>query len=290
MKCAKLAVFCVVAIIIAANHSLAEESGKHMSLMFSNGVSARSTPAGFSDAVSLAVMDYYSGSDSILTRNNHIGVGLVDEISPATNAGGVFLEFEPIAVFNLRVQYDYVNYFGLLGAIVTFPDKNSNYSSGIMNHLDSDRIETANGTHFKIQPTLQAEFKRFIMLNTTSFEWFDINKEDYFYEPTNDTLMKTKDYFFSNMTVAGYQVWGTGDYHRIILGARYTYFRVESTERERKQLDGAMIWFMGDKRWFMERPRLVLVAGGFIEDRYREKDFFTGAMFNFEYTLKRLKN
>lgn len=286
MKGAKIAAFCLLAIILSAGITRAGESGRRTKLLLQNGFSARSTPAGFGDNISLALMRYYSDSDSIVFRNNHIGAGISDDISPASNEIGAYLEFEPIAVFNLRVQYNYVNYFGMFSAIVLFPTRDANYSSGIMNHIDNDNIIAATGTHLKIMPTLQAEFKRVIMTNMSSFEWFDINENGYFYEPTNDMLMKTKEYFFSNMTILGYQIRGSGDNDRMIIGTRYSYLRAESSSKQRQQLDGAFIWMMGDKRWFMEKPRLVFVAGGFLEDRYRERDFFVGTMFNFEYTLK----
>jgi len=287
MKGTRIFLFCIFALPILAGISGAQESGKRTTLLLSNGFAARSTPAGFGDNVSVGLMRYYSDSDSMLFRNNHIAVGVADDFSPASDAIGGYLEIEPIAAFNLRVQYDYLTYFGLFNAIVLFPSKNSNYSPSVMNHIPKDKIITADGTHFRIMPTFQAEFKRVIMVDMMSFEWFNVKKDGFFYEPNNDTLMKTTEYFFSNMTILGYQVRGSGDNDRMILGTRYSFFKVRSTSTERQQLDAAFVWMMGDKRWFMEKPRIVLVAGGFLNDRYREREFFAGTMIDFDYTLKR---
>ncbi len=272
----------LVVFMVTANYSSAEPTGKHTRLFLTNEIAARGMRAGAADTVELNYQYYYSDSDSILFRNNHLGLGLAEGISPATNSVGAFIEIEPVAVFRLRLQYEYIQYFGVLVAIVTLPDKDSDYSDKVLDDIDA---EWATGNHFSIQPTFQIQIERFIALNMLSFEWWDIHKDDYFYEPSNDTLMKTNEYFFINTAIAGFELWKRNEDTRMILGTRYTYYRVDSADRVRKQLDGVMIWMMGERRWGMEKPLLVMAVGGFLEDRYREKELFIGAVFTFEYSL-----
>jgi hypothetical protein len=282
IKC-KVAFFCLIVFMLTANYSSAEPAGKHTRLFLTNEMAARGAPRlGAADTVELNYHYYYSGSDSILFRNNHLGLGLTDSLSPATNYVGAFIEIEPVAVFNLRLQYEYVQYFGVLVATLIFPDKDSNYSDSIQ---EDKEAESATGHHFSIWPTFQIQYDRFVALNMLGFEWWVMNKDDYFYEPSNDTLMKTNEYFFINTVIAGFEVWKRDENRRVILGTRYTHFRVDSTDRIRKQLDGVMIWMMGEKRRGMEKPLLVMAVGGFLEDRYREKDIFIGLVFNFEYSI-----
>lgn len=276
----------LVVFMVTASYSSAEPTGKHSRLFLANEISGRVTPEGVADAVELNYFYYYSDSDSIIFKNNHIGVGLADTISPATNSVGAFIEIEPIAVFTLRLQYEYIQYFGILTAILNFPDKDSDYSDDVLDaKKEADEAERATGSRFSIQPTFQIQIGRFVAIDMLSIEWWNINKDNYFYEPSNDTLMKTNEYFLMNTAITGFELWKRDENTRVILGTRYTYFRADSTNKVRKQLDGVMIWMMGEKRWGMEKPLLVMVAGGFLEDQYREEDFFLGVVFNFEHSI-----
>lgn len=286
MKLSKIILLCAAATFLIVPNSFAQDEGRHARLFLANSFGGRINPEGFSNTISAAYHYYYSASDSILFGNNHVGFALTDTISPATNAIGGYIEFEPVAVFNLRVQYEYLNYFGVFTAIASFPDKNSDYSDSVLDFIsENDKARFSTGTHLMVQPTFQFMYKRIVAMDTVSFEWFNVDVDNFFYEPSNDTLMKHDEYFFMNTAIAGYEVWGKDENTRIFLGSRYMYFRVQSTSRERHELDGAVLWMMGKKLWFMENPILMLAMGGFIEDRYREKDLFTGVMFNFEHTL-----
>jgi len=264
----------------------AEPQGQHSRLYIFNQAGGRINPEGAADTMELHYQYNYSDSNSILFKNNNIGFGISETISPATNAIGAFVEIEPIAVFRLRVQYEYLSYFGAFTALMSFPSKNSDYSDSVLDDMQDDELaHWAVGTHFFIQPTFQIQIKRFIAMNTASFEWFDVDREGYFYEPTNDTLMKTEDYFFLNNAVVGYELWKKDDNTRMIFGVRHEYFHVQATDIERQDVAGALVWMMGNKIWFMEKPMLMVAIGGYPEDRYREKDAFVGVMFSSEYTL-----
>ncbi|UCD85112.1 MAG: hypothetical protein JSU92_02675 [Deltaproteobacteria bacterium] len=276
----------LIVFLTIAHYSSAETTGRHSRLLLTNQIKGRAIPEGVSDTIELNYRYYYSGSDSILFQNNHLGIGFAESISPATNSVGGFIEIEPVAVFNLRIQYEYIQYFGVLTAILTFPDKDSDYSDDILDERkENGDAEWATGSHISILPTFQIKIGRFVALDMLSFEWWEIDKNNYFYEPSNDTLMKTSDYFFTNATIAGLELWSRDENTMMILGTRYTHFRVESADKIRKQLDGIMIWMMGEKRWWMEKPVLVTVAGGILEDKYREGSFFAGIVFEFEYSL-----
>ena len=295
-----ISVICFIAVMVTASFASAEEpKGRHFRIFAANQFSIRSNPTGFGNSTDFNMRYYYSNSDSILWKNNHIGFGPHVHISPATGGGGVFLEIEPIAAFNLRLEYNYVRYFGWATALISFPDKDSDYSDSVLERfqIPNDDAVSANGHSFKIKPTFQMQVSRFVLLNMTSLEWWKIDDiEGYFYEPTNDTLMKVDDYFFSNQTLAGVEVWKRSDVRRVIAGTRYSFFRVDSTKRERHQLDAVMVWMMGEKLWLLRtwetnftNPLIMLAAGGYLEDRYREKELFAGLIFQCDYDLWRSK-
>jgi len=271
---------------VAGNVFAAETEGKQARLFLFGQTGGRINPEGFAQTFELNYQYKYSDSDSILFKNNNAGFGIADTISPATNAIGAFVEIEPIAVFKLRVQYEYLQYFGAFTALLSFTHKDSDYSDSELDHRQDEKEAVwATGTHFFIQPTFQIQIKRFIALNTASFEWFNINKDHYYYEPTLDTLLRTTDYVFLNSAVVGCELWKKDDNTRMILGVRHEYFLVQSTGRERQDVAGAFVWMIGNKIWFLEKPMLLMAVGGYPHDRYREKDAFVGGMFSSEYTL-----
>lgn len=279
---------CFISLASAGTYSSALAEGKHSKVYLSNQVAARALPReGAAGTIELHLRRYYSGSDSILFKNNYIGLGFADTLSPATNSIGAFAEFEPIAVFNLRVQVDHLQYFGAFVAMLEFPNADVDYSDSVLDDAqDDDDAVWATGTRLTLRPTFQIMIKRFVAVNTMNFQWYDMDTPDFFYQPSEDTLMENDEYFFSSQAIAGIITWKGGDEsEQLILGARHYYFRVEGANRDRHELSGAAIWMMGKEKWFMENPMLVAAAGGYLKDRYRESDAFVGMMFTFEYKL-----
>jgi len=278
--------FAALLVLSLGGGAHAETAGKYSHLYLESNFGSRYIPPGFGETVEMHYRYYYSGSDSILFKNNHVGVGVVDSVSPATNDVGAFIEIEPVAVFRLRMEYLYRTFFGEFTALLPFPDKDADFSESVLEEREeNDEAVWEYGHTYKIQPTFQMQYERFILMNDTSFVWYDIDRDGYFYEPVNDTLMKTEDYFFLNSTIVGVETWRKTDRKRIIAGSRYSFFRVDSTGIERQQLDGVMVWMMGEKLAFLENPMLMLAVGGYLEDKYHEKDAFAGLMFKFEYSL-----
>jgi len=311
-KCSVITI-AVMTVLLITGAAHAETEGKYSHLFLKSSFGTRYTPPGFGETMEMHYRYYYSDSDSILWKNNHIGAGIVDSISPATNEVGAFIEIEPIAVFKLRAEYLYKTFFGDFTALLPFTSEDDYYSESVLeDRQDDDEAIWQHGHIYKIKPTFQVQYKRFILLNNASFEWYDIDTDwldkdwsdeawsegdwkdngdwsNYFYEPVNDTLMKTEDYLFLNSTIIGMEVWKKNDRKRIIAGSRYSFFRVDSTETERHQLDGVIVWMMGKKLAFMENPLLMCAVGGYLEDKYHEKDAFGGLIFEFEYSLMKGK-
>lgn len=256
-------------------------------LLFYNQFSARAAPLlGVANDFGLNYRYYFSDSDSILFKNNNVGFGIFDSLSPATNSVGVFAEVEPIAIFKLRAQYEYVQYFGAFTAMLVFPDKNSDYSDSELDYLqDEDKAVWATGEMFTVMPTFQIMLGRFVALDMMKFRWYDINKDGYFYEPMEDTLAGMNDYFFTNEAVMGVALWKKDEKNMLLLGTRHLYFSLEESGKQRQELDGVLVW-MRDKLFFMENPTIMTAIGGYLDDQYRTKDVMIGLVFRFEYTLK----
>lgn len=281
----------IAAAIIVAGccNAYAAEINKGAKLFLTSTTSFRGAPTlGASQGFDLNFRYYYSDSDSMLFKNNFVGGGIGDAVSPATNASYGFIEVEPIAVFNLKVQYEYLQYFGAFSAMFLFPDGNADYSDERLKDMqDNDKAVWGTGTHLSVKPTFQAMYKRIVLMDTLSFDWYDLNKDHdlFFYMPDEDLLSQTKDYIFSNSAIGGVIVWKKSDEKMMILGSRHVYYRIESTGRERQELDGVLVWMMGEKVWIMEKPMLMAAVGGYLDDRYREQDIFAGGMFSFQYSL-----
>ncbi|MCP4606351.1 MAG: hypothetical protein GY847_38540 [Proteobacteria bacterium] len=282
-----LAIACAVAIISSSIPSFAESEGKGFNLFLSNSLSARALPRlAIRNRIDLNARYYYMNSDSLLWKNNYIGGGIGDSLSPATNTIAAFIEVEPIAIFNLRLEYGFLQYFGFFTCMLQFPDKNSDYSNEELSRKsDDNEAVPALGHNFTIKPTLKLMFWRIIALNVATVEWFIMHKDDYFYLPAHDTLAKTTDNVFTNAAFLGFIIWEKSEDQRVVLGARHLYMRVTSTGIDRHALQGVAAWMIYPKLWIFEKPKLVVVGGGYLSDRYREHDGYLGGAFVAEFTL-----
>ncbi|GEM_PF-2111399 len=296
----KVTVLCLAIFVFGANYSPAEPEGKHSKLSLYNQIGGmtvlgleHSPGQGAADTLELRYRYYFSDSDSIVFRNNHIGFGATNTLSPATNSIGAFIEFEPIAILNVRLQYDYLTYFGEFVGMLEFESPDEDYSARTLDErADNDEAVWAVGHCYSVNPTFQIMLGRFVAVNRSSFMWYDIiDKDNYFYNPVSDTLMKHKEYFFSNDAIVGFIPRKESDDKLLIVGTRYAYSYVHSTDRRRQQLGMVMVWMLGKKIWFMEKPRLTVAAMGYLEDQapngeeYRKDDLFVGGLFEFEHTL-----
>jgi hypothetical protein len=175
--------------------------------------------------------------DGILWESSKIDIGIHNDLSPAFENPGLFIQIEPIAIFDCKFQFDLVHLYKHLGfGYIALDSSSSNY------HPDSikDRPQSSNnGYWFKVAPTLKLMIKKLIIANTFSFNSITMDKNGYYLERLtntrldNDDILLTNDIFtlyeFSKSFLAGVNFYSnrvqTTDAvtHRLSLSAIYTH-------------------------------------------------------------------
>lgn len=142
-------------------------------------------------------------SPSILFRDTFASIGAGFKASPAYVKVGPLVEFQPIALLNLRGGYEYIRYFGTMGFLQSYPDPLRDFSDDVRDAARDGAYSTS-GHHFLLEPTLQAKVKSIALRTKFSVEYWNVDLRDgssgTFYDPTLDTLVPGKGWVFTNDT------------------------------------------------------------------------------------------
>lgn len=160
-------------------------------------------------------------SDSILFANTYGAAGASLKLNPAFLKVGPVFEFQPIAVFHLRVAYEFMQFFGTFDYVQSYAEPTDPEGYADDNRADNgDQAYVTNGHHVYIEPTLQAKVGSVAIRSKFAFEWWQMDIEDgdtVWYDATLDTYVPGDGFVVTNDTDVLYLA---GD---IIAGARLSW-------------------------------------------------------------------
>lgn len=164
----------------------------------------RYNPLGLESQNRLVYQKRLFDSPSLLLRDTYASAAASLKVSPAFFKLGPVVEFQPLAVFNLRAGYEYVQYFGTFGSVQSYPDSFQNYADDVRD-VTKDAAYGTSGHHFFLEPMLQAKVKSVALRTKLAIEYWNVNLHDggprsTFYEPTLDTLVPGKGWVLANDT------------------------------------------------------------------------------------------
>jgi hypothetical protein len=116
-----------------------------------------------------------SDSQDILWKDTFLALGGQVRVNPCYTAVGPMVDWQPIAVFNLRALVDYFGFFGTFGMMQSFPSPLSDFSTAVQDARSAagDTYATS-GWHAMLRPTLQAQLGPIAIQNVLSAEYWDI--------------------------------------------------------------------------------------------------------------------
>ena len=165
-------------------------------------------------------------------RDNFVFVGTNPRVNPVLARVGPSIEIQPLTVFNLRFNLEFVSYFGSLGSIQSFASPLADFSASTRDRgreLGTNYGTT--GARLSISPFFQIKVGPIALRDQLVFEYFAVGlrgSDTVFYEPAFDTLIPGRgkivtndlDLFYVHELPAG-GFFGRG---LIAAGARYTMF------------------------------------------------------------------
>ncbi|MBZ4417336.1 hypothetical protein [Myxococcus sp. RHSTA-1-4] len=177
----------------------------NLRLYFANINFLRYNPIGIESQNRLILQKRLSDSTSPLLRDTFINGAAVLKLNPAGMKVGPAVEFQPIAMLNVKGTYEYCRYFGAFGFLQSYPGPLSDFSDDARS-LTEDSAYSTGGHHFMLEPTLQAKVSSFVLRTKASIEYWNIRLRDgegnqgAFYDALLDTLVPGKGWIFTNDT------------------------------------------------------------------------------------------
>jgi hypothetical protein len=198
--------------------------------------------------------------EGVLWESTKIDIGLSNSLSPAYDILGVFIDIEPIAVFDLAFSAKAIGYLNAFGfGFREMTDYDAAFDDAA---LDAIPDENALGFAFTAAPTFKIAVGPVAVLDTFSFSFFIADDGDgYFYEVSNGCVIKKKDMLLVNEAYLLYAfdfglMTGLTDSILFVPGSGYVSHCLQGVAVYTTEFSDSFSIYA------------ALTAGSFIEDRY----------------------
>jgi hypothetical protein len=226
--------------------------------------------------VSAAVLRRWgvADGDGALVRGRYLELGGAVGVNPAYLQGSGHVEWVPIALLQLRAQYDLYGFFGANGALLRFPSASSRFGDADIKAARGSE-NTGLGHRLLISPVLRIRVGRALLRSQTDVAWFALSSSSgWFYEWEYDTLVARHGLVISNRTALLGELWhGAGD-AMLLVGPGYEVTRSTTADLTRQRVEGVVFWSPVETFGSFARPRLFVVAGVNLVDTNRRHDPF----------------
>jgi hypothetical protein len=210
------------------------------------------------------------------------GLGL--GISPAALQAGLHFEWMPWLFLPLRLRYDYFQYTGGSGALLSFDSPNSPYGDEVRDNRHDEEWGSAHRLLF--QPTLQGKIGLFIIRNQTDFAFFRFSgKGPFFLEIGEDILLKDNDFLLANRTQLLYSFFSDKQSKKLLGGPYYQITRASEAKITQQKLGLALYWEPAVSVRYLGRPHLGMMTAYHLEDPSRQGQWYLLVAAGFEYTF-----
>ncbi|HSP81630.1 MAG TPA: hypothetical protein VLQ93_24130, partial [Myxococcaceae bacterium] len=138
-------------------------------------------------------------SEELLWRDTFLSLGGQVRLNPSYTAVGPQVEWQPIAVFNLRALVDGFGFFGTLGQLQSYRSPLEEHSDALRDaHAASAYAST--GWHAMLRPTLQAQVGPVAVQSISSLDYWNIRLRDgdtLWYDAGPDSLLPGRGWTFT---------------------------------------------------------------------------------------------
>lgn len=227
--------------------------------------------------ISLSAKGYYRRvyhrDDSPLWDGLYWQAGAQAAVNPAYERGGFHVEWLPIAVLQMRAQYDRYYFTGSHGSLLAFANKNDAFGDDEIK-ARSGQEQSGYGDRYLFNLTLRAKFGNIIMRNVTDTARYEFPGEGpYYLEREYEILMATTDYVFSDQFYVLFEKRdGLGGTRYV--GPYYDYVKVRETGLVRERLGVSFYREYGGALGFLQKPRWYVQSGVYLRERNRRHEAY----------------
>ncbi|OFW04875.1 MAG: hypothetical protein A3H96_10730 [Acidobacteria bacterium RIFCSPLOWO2_02_FULL_67_36] len=207
-----------------------------------------------------------SASRHPLLSDAHISAGVTHALTPAQTRLGGWLEYAPLSILSVRAGVDPTAYFGTFRSLMSFDSYTDPFSKKDRDARGGSRAGT--GARVYVSPAVKVKAGPLVAMSSADFEWWQSSASGaLFYEPTRDTLLKSRgDRLVNTTTVALFQR-GSGSGGTFSIGGIHTLTHVLDAPDNRIQKLGAIaVREFRSSHFRVPRPRVTLVVARYLND------------------------
>lgn len=229
----------------------------------------RANPQGISLDLEAARRWETPDGEGPLLRGRYLAAGCALSVNPAWTQIGPRVEWVPWAPLQLAAGYDLLGLYGANGTLLRLPSDGAPFGSSELSALRGQ--ERSGWAHRAfVQPVVRARVGRLLLRSAQLVAWYRLaGRLGTYYESEFDTLLRERDLVFQSRTTATFELWRDGAEAELLLGPGYEYTRASRTGVERHRAGAVLFWVPADRRWGLDRPRLLAWTGLDLADRNR---------------------
>lgn len=215
----------------------------------------------------------YRHDDSPLWDGLYWQTGAQVAANPAYQRAGVHLEWLPIAVMQLRAQYDRYYFTGSNGTLLAFDSSDKPFGD---DEIEARRGEEQSGygNRYLANLTLRARFGNVIIRNVSDMAKYEFpGSGPYYLEREYELLMATTDYLFSNQLYLLFEH-KDGQGRTTWFGPYYDYVKVRESGLVRERLGVTLFQEFQQPIGMLQKPRWYLQSGVYLTERNRQDEFY----------------
>lgn len=206
---------------IASAQMLADQGPPQHRIVHRNTFALRYNPLGLLYDGRFSYRFRLYESESKVTRDNFIGVGVAPTMSPAFLRIGPYVEFNPLTMLGFWGMVQFVQYFGTFDLAQGFPGAQSNFSDSAIKANTANRVPT-NGLEVTIGANFQAKVGPMVIRSQARLVYGSLALkpgERIYYDQFYDVGSPNQGFTFVNDLDVLYQALE----NKLVAGARYTF-------------------------------------------------------------------
>ncbi|MCA9558359.1 MAG: hypothetical protein H6704_26295 [Myxococcales bacterium] len=277
----RLGALAVALCLAGAAHAQPSEEGWRLK----TDLALRAIPVGINAIIDAGYRVPLSSSENLLLRKTYVDAGLTTGLSPAYLWAGAYVEALPVAVLQLRLSAQTMQFFGAFGHLLqpTEPGDDGWSLDVIRDQAISDG-KVKGGLMLEGRVTPRIKVGNFVAFAEVRFLRFEIDDlEGDWYEPYYDILVAPKDNVLVARPTAGYLLLAEDPKRTYLLvGARFERTLTQETEITRDLLAALALWKIPSDWWSAGDPKLAVLAGAWTQHPNRTEPYIA-AQLTLEY-------
>ena len=230
-------------------------------------------PLGLSIAGDVYYKQIYHRDDDRLWDGLYWRAGGQFAANPAYQRGGFHVEWMPIAIMQMRAQYDRYYFTGSNGSLLAYDNTDGRFGDDEIKARDGEE-QSGYGNRYLFKFVLRAKLGSIIVRNVTDMAKYEFpGQGPYYLEREYELLMATTDYLFSNQLYVLFEN-KQGKGTTTFAGPYYDYVKVRETGLMRERL--GLTWYQEyDKAvGLIQKPRWYVQSGVYLTERNRQDEFY----------------